>query len=466
MATREALEAALEGGLRMGAEFLDIRVEDARASHVRVADGRTREVVAPREAGAGVRAFVDGAWGFSTTNRLDRRGLTQAAGEAARMARAAAKSTRVHFKLPEGKAWEAQGRSGAKLPVGDVAMEERVSLALELDKDLRRRDKRIVSTQTSYDDLDARITIANSWGTFVEVPEEWVLVNAVAWAAKGGLRVRGRDSRGGFGGFEVVEREGAREAPGVAAGKAIRLLSSKAAPAGKFPCIFDPVLTGVFAHEAFGHAAEADLVLGGSSVLEGRIGQRVGPEEVSIFDDPTLQGTFGYFEYDWEGSPARRRVLVKDGVLRGYIHSLETAARLGMPPNGGARSDGYQSPPIVRMSNTFFGAGTWNPAEMMKDMGRGLYLKGMQYGYTDPAKGQFMFKCEEAFAVEEGEPGQVYRDCSLSGLTLEVLSNIDALGKDLLVTDPGYCGKNGQSMRTTDGGPHLRVKNIVVGGLA
>lgn len=462
---RESLVRALEEGLGMGVSFLDVRVEEGMATHVAVTDGRTREVVSPQEGGAGFRAFQSGAWGFSTTNDLTAGGLRRAAREAARLAKSAAAHVKDPFALTEVEGREARGKDRILRPLEDVPVEDKVALALELGRAMATRDKRIVSTYAVYDDLSARLTVANTWGAYVEMPETWILVRYMAWAQDGGLRVRGKESLGGFGGFEVVEREGIREGPRVATDMALRLLGSKAAPAGRFPCIMDQELTGVFSHEAFGHCSEADLVLAGQSVLEGRLGQAVGPEEVTIVDDPRVKGAFGYFPYDWEGMPARKHTLVDHGILRGFMHNLESASRLGVRPNGAARAESYLVPPVVRMSNTYFAPGDWTLVEMMEDMGDGLYLKGMEYGYVDTGKGQFMFKADEAAQVKDGERGQVYRDVSLSGLTLEVLKNIDALGNDFMLTDPGYCGKSAQSMRTTDGGPHTRVKAMVVGGL-
>jgi len=220
------------------------------------------------------------------------------------------------------------------------------------------------------------------------------------------------------------------------------------------------------AHEAFGHACEADGVLAGASVLEDKLGKKVAHESVSLYDDPTIKNTFGYFGFDWEGVKARRHVLIEDGYLKGFMHNIETGSRMGSVPEGSARAQAYHSPPIIRMSNTFIGPGEMTKEELFEEVDHGLLIEGSQYGYVEPAKGQFMFKGDEAYEITRGEVGQRYRDASISGVILEVLNNVVAVADDFVLTDPGYCGKSGQDARTTDGGPHICLSDMVVGGLA
>lgn len=462
---KEILSEAIDRALKLGAEFVDIRVENNTGTNVTVLDGKTKQIVSPRDIGAGIRSFIRGGWGFSCTNKLSKKALKEAVESSVKMAKTAEKKAKVRFAIEEGRAIEARASVKAKLKLEDVPIEEKVKLALNIDKSARTYDKRISSTSVLFHDFVGELTIANSFGTYLEIPQSWMITACRAYAQENGIRQWGLEARAGVGGFEIVEKQKAFEVGEVAATKAVRLLTSKSAPAGKFPCIFDQRLSGIFIHEAFGHACEADAVLAGASVLEGKMGERVGSQLVTVVDDPSMEGTFGYFPFDWEGTPARKRTLVEKGILKEFIHNLETSSRMKLPANGGARAETYQDTPIVRMSNTYIAPGDWKFEEILKDMGKGLYAKGAQYGYVDPAKGQFMFKCEEVYEIVNGEIGTLYRDVSLSGLTLEVLANTDAIGNDFVIGDPGYCGKGGQSARTTDGGPHIRVKEVVVGGL-
>ena len=217
-------------------------------------------------------------------------------------------------------------------------------------------------------------------------------------------------------------------------------------------------------HEAFGHNCEADAVWSGQSIVSDKVGELVAAECVNIVDDPLQENLNGSYRYDSEGTPAQRHVLVENGVLQGFLHSLETAAQFGEAPNGAARAGGAQDPPLVRMSNTYYEPGDWSFEEMIEGIKRGLYLAGGKWGYVYTARGQFTCNAEHAYEIKRGELGRHYRNVSFAGLTLDTLRHVTAVGNDLQFELGGTCGKGGQGVPVDTGGPHLRLSEIVVGG--
>jgi len=246
--------------------------------------------------------------------------------------------------------------------------------------------------------------------------------------------------------------------------RAAALLSALSPPSGRMNLIMDPALVGVFIHEAFGHAAEADGVLGNMSVLAGKIGKQVGVPSITVIDDPTMEGLRGSFPYDSEGTKSRRRTIVKEGILKEYYHSLETAAKMGAEPNGAGRAMDFNFKPIPRMGNTYIEARDMSFEELCQEVKEGVYLVKSYGGYVNPAVGQFYFTAQEGYLIKDGQVGPLTQNVSMSGLTLEVLSNIIGIGKDTKMAFPGTCGKAGQSAPVSGGGPHLAVANVVVGG--
>jgi TldD protein len=158
-------------------------------------------------------------------------------------------------------------------------------------------------------------------------------------------------------------------------------------------------------------------------------------------------------------------VIVDKGVLKGYIHSLETAAKMGVEPNGGGRAENFNFKPIPRMGVTYVDKGDMSFDELCQEIKEGIYLSRSYGGYVNPAVGQFFFTAQEGRIISKGELGPLVQNVSMSGLTLEVLSNVLGVGKDLEMAFPGTCGK-GQAAPVTGGGPPLAVKNVVVGGSA
>jgi len=451
--------------MALGAEFADLRMESSQGTSIVVMDGRTKNVVARTTEGCGLRAFMGGAWGFSVVNELSASSMRAAAESAVKMARVARERAKVKFEIEQAKPATAREVYPCSERPSDVPLEEKVKFALDLDRSMKEVDERITSRNSRYDDSECERLVANSFGAMVSTFETWTMVACSAWAKSGEVVQRGHESSGKVGGYELVREDQTADIGRAASSQAIRLLDSKPAPAGKFVCVFDSKMTGLLAHEAFGHACEADAVLAGASVLENKIGEQVADPSVTLVDDPCIEKTFGYFGYDWEGVKASKHVLIERGVLKNYLHNVETGSRMKSGSNGAARAETYSSPPIIRMSNTYIAGGDWSAAELLADTSSGLLIQGGQYGYVEPSKGQFMFKCDEAYEIRKGEIGQRYRDVSLSGVILEVLNQVTGVADDFQVVDPGYCGKSGQSARTTDGGPHIRVADVVVGGL-
>ena len=229
------------------------------------------------------------------------------------------------------------------------------------------------------------------------------------------------------------------------------------------PLVADPSLAGVFAHEALGHAVEADQVVSHESILEDKIGTVIGSKIVNIVDDSTIPGGFGSFPIDDEGVMGSRKVIIENGVLRAFILNRETAYKLDMEPNGGARAESYQVRPLVRMSNTMIEPGDHTFEELIEDIDHGIYAKGTRGGEVDTAKGTFQFNAQEAFLIENGEISVPLKDVSLSGSTLEILKKIDALTSKREFGEPGFCGK-GQFIPVGDGGPYTRISSVTVGG--
>jgi len=463
---QDIAQKAIDRALKSGAEFADLRIESGSGTNIVVMDGKTKTVTSQIESGCGIRAFIGGAWGFAVTNTLTLSSLVIAAQSATKMAKVAQKKAKIKFAIEQQKAEVKLEKYVCREPPSEIPVEDKLSYALSQDRAMKARDSRVSSTNSRYDDFEVERVVANSFGTIITTYETWMLAACSAWARSEGIMQRGHASVGNVGGCELMKEEESQRLGESAADQALRLLESKPVPAGKFTCVLDNKMTGMLAHEAFGHACEADAILAGASVLEGRVGQSVAAEGVSLVDDPTIERTFGYFGYDWEGIRAKKHVLIENSILKGFLHNLESSSRMRIKPNGSSRAQTYQNTPIIRMSNTYIGPGSWKKDEVIEEVRRGMLIQGSQYGYVEPAKGQFMFKCDEAYEIKDGIVGQRYRDASLSGVILEVLKNVRSVGNDFKLGDPGYCGKGGQSARTTEGGPHICVDHVVVGGLA
>jgi len=248
---------------------------------------------------------------------------------------------------------------------------------------------------------------------------------------------------------------------------ACKAVGCKTPPPGSYPVVVDPEVTGLLLHEAFGHASEGDLVASGSSILRGKLGERVASGLVNIVDEGVVEG--GYFvPYDDEGAPKRRTVVVEGGVLRGFLTSRRTAAELGVEDTGNGRCQDFQSIPIVRQTNYYMLPGDMSLEELLEDIGFGIYVRGVGTtgGQVDPGMGTFTFSVGPSHMVRNGELAEMVRGVVISGFILDVLREVDGVAGDLCVRTSvfGGCGKDDQLVRVGLGGPHIRVRRMTVGG--
>jgi len=462
---RELIENTLKRAKRKGAQFADLRIVEGSQTAVKVEDGRADKISHSTVNGAGLRVLVNGAWGFAPTNEISSEALQQCADDAISMAGAASSSVTERGVVAEVEPVEAKVSTSYQMNPADVPLADRVTTAFEFEKVAREQDPaRIVNTVASYADSAAQMYMGNTFGSYIEYESVRSRIGVAVTTQEDNIRQQAADYKANSAGYELIKETDPDEFAGCVARQALKLLSAAPPPAGKFEVIVDPKICGLLVHEAFGHNCEADAVWAGNSIVAGKVGEQVAAPIITIVDDPTLAGANGSYQYDHEGIPAQRHVLVENGVLQGFLHNLETAARFGVKPNGSGRAGGYQFAPLVRMSNTFIEPGTASLEEMIADVDHGLYLKGGRWGYVFTARGQFTCNVEEAYAIENGQLGQHYRNVNISGMTLETLQAVTAVGNQMALRTGGTCGKSGQGVPVDTGGPHLRIAELVVGG--
>lgn len=461
---KEILQSICDKAKARGATFADARVFESEATGISRQDGRADKLNSVAFSGLGVRVLKDHAWGFASVSDFNSDTAMAALDAAVSMADASAeRSEEAVVAEIEGVVQDVKAE--VEIDPREVSFERKMSAIEGYEKAaIGIAADKLANSIVSYMDRTDTETICNTLGASIRKESIRTMMQAlIVVCDETGLQ-KGSGRIGEPVGFELIERTAADDFSCKAARTAVSLLSASPPPAGKFPVVFHPSVTGLLTHEAIGHNAEADHILSGSSIVAGKLNEKIASELVTIIDDSTIPGKWGSFEYDSEGTPGSRRVIIENGVLKNYMHSLETAAKMGVKPNGSARAQDYSRRPIVRMSNTFIQPGTSTFEDMFKGIDLGVYLRGGEYGYVFCERGQYTCHAGEAVMIRNGEPAELLRDVSVAGMTLETLMNIDAVCSDFEMKMPGMCGKNGQGMYVDNGGPHIRVKELVVGG--
>jgi TldD protein len=309
------------------------------------------------------------------------------------------------------------------------------------------------------------VLVASSDGRFATA--EWLRTRlSVSCVAAGdtGLTT-GYDTLAGTRGFELMDEAEVIRVAREAARRALVKLEAVPAPSGPVPVVLAAGSGGILFHEACGHGLEADHVAKHASVYAGRLGQRVASPLVTLVDDGTLAGEWGWLPVDDEGSPGRRSVLIEEGVLVDYMWDRLKALKQGRASWANGRRESYRHLPMVRMTNTFVLPGRDDPEAILEDTAAGVYVVKLGGGQVNTATGDFVFGTTEAYMIEHGRLGPPLRDANLIGNGPEILAAVEAVGSDFGMT-PGTCGKDGQSVPVGCGQPTLRVRAVTIGGTA
>ena len=459
----DKLNKSLDKVTKDGAAYAEVRLVAYTDYSATIRDGKLERAIPGQEIGATIRVLADGAWGVHSTT--DIASLEQQMNPTLKLAQsvAARRSSKDRpVSLAEVPIIEDSLHWKPKKDVRNTELSERLEL-LNLLGDSASGHDNVVSVTCGWHDEHIHTEFLSSEGMNRTWSFQRSLINGMVTARDGGDVVSYRTRFGGEGGLELIESCDINQLGVDAKTSALRLLKAQRAPSGKMPLIADRDLTGVYIHEALGHPCEADLVAAGDSCLDGKLGHKIGSDIVTVIDDPTIRGGYGAHPIDDEGLDTTEKCLIKNGILTEYLNHRETAAHFDLKPNAGARAQDGLHHPLVRMSNTLIHGGTHADLdELVEDLDYGVYACGSRGGQVDTGRGSFQFAAQEAWLIENGEITKPLKDVSVSGLTLQILKNVDGLTRESKLAAPGFCGK-GQTVPVGDGGPIMRISEALVG---
>jgi len=342
----------------------------------------------------------------------------------------------------------------------NVSMMEKLELTRQYNDIALQHDK-IVTTQVRYTELMRERYFVSSAGS--EIREDLITtrLGGLLTSKEGNITQNVRVSSGGSDGFANVRNQEANFEKRTAI--VLDLLNAKPVEGGVYNVILNPDMSGVFTHEAFGHFSEADIIETLPAMRNKmQIGSKLGNDALTIIDDATQLHQLGFFKYDDEGVPVRRVELMKNGILTGRLHSRRTAAEFDEPVSGHCVAEDFRYAPIVRMGNIYIEPGSLNFDDLVAQLDNGLYILDAKGGQT--AGENFTFGAQYGYVVKNGKMGVMLRDINMTGNLYQTMQNIVAIGDDLTLSKSGGCGKGQMNLRSCNGGPHILVNHLVIGG--
>jgi TldD protein len=454
---RILIEALLRGG-----DYADVFAEQRFRTNIVLDDGKVDSVTYGYPRGAGVRVYYRRQTGYAFSDEIQYEGLL----DAARVA------SSVVVNQGTARPIDVTPRTmpppfTVSAPVALMPEPTKFEMVRRMDAAARAVDKRIVSVRIEYVDDVRDVLVGTSDGVYAMDRQYLLGISCVATAVDGTNRRTGLSSLGGRVGTDYFQRRDPETVAREAARQAVTLLTAVPAPAGPMPVVIAPGWGGVLIHESFGHALEGDGIRRGTSLLTGKLGQRIGAPALRVVDDARWQYGRGSYAVDDEGVAGQRTVLVDGGILQSYVLDRQSAAYLNLKPTGNGRRQTYRNWPLPRMSNTYIDRGTDDPAALLTGITKGFYAADLGGGSVDTTSGNFNFAVRMGYLIENGKLTSPVRGAVLIGNSLQTMERIEGVGSDLAVEQSrGTCGKDGQMVPVGVGQPTVRFSSITVGGTA
>ncbi len=436
-------------------EYIDVRILEEKRQNLRLENGELTEDSISESFSFGVRVLVDGKLGFAGST--DPELFDEVVRKAIKLARISEKKIKFPFLSNR-----AIVKANFKIDPFTIDEREKIKFLLDFSKRLEGKDF-IKSTSLNLNFSRGTEEFYSSFGS--EIKQEFIRSGFRAYCVG---RINGELQYSSFSyyrnrGYEFLRSINVEKETKGLSEKLLKLLKGKRLKGGRYDVICDNKLTGVFFHEAVGHACEADLVLKGESILRNKFGKKIAISDLNLVDNPLVE-EYGKYRFDHEGVKGRKKYLIKGGKLVNFLHSLETAAQMGHEPTGNGRAESPLFLPLPRMSNIVIEPGDWKKDEIIEETKIGVYAVDSRGGEVNTSTGDFVFNAKEAYLIKNGEIRECIKDFSILGNILNTLQNIVAIGRD--VKHPhtgGWCGKDGQHVNVGEVAPHVKIRGVIVG---
>lgn len=436
--------------------YSDVRIETRFKTGIRYRNGALEECKQTTVKKAFIRVFDGEMWYYASTYKLD-----DLQGELDKLYANATPNAKIseHETVKRFETNVANIQKFKKNSLKDIPIEKKQKLLTDNFAALNSSEY-VKMTVAHYADRHSEYEFYSSKGANIKYDYQLCGARFAVAMANGT-----ENFEGGFGkdedSFDKIATSG-KEVKDFVKEAENFLLNAKSVEAGTYPVILSPTTTGVFAHESFGHKSEADFMIGSETMKkEWAIGTKVGSDILSIYDSGLEDGS-GYVPFDDEGTKAKKTYLIKNGILKGRLHSATTAAYLDEEITGNARAVDCDFEPIVRMTGTIIEAGKSTKEELFAKVKHGYFIKDYKHG---SGMSTFTIAPNLAYEIKDGKIGDPVKIAVITGNVFETLNLIDGVSDkaEVISSAFGGCGKMEQGpLNVSFGGPYVSISKMNV----
>ena len=458
MISREICQRVLQAAVATGADYAELFAENTTNHAISMIADKVDSIKDTVIAGASVRVYKGLRSVMASTVDTSEAGLIRCAQSAADALGQGTAAIDIVLKEQIYPCIHP-----VKVVPSSVCNKEKIAILKQGYFAAREYDESIVQVSGTLIDTDHNILIASTDGVFTQDRQIRTRLAISAVSDKGQGSQTGFFAPGRRMGLEMFDQINPADIGLKAAKQAVTMAGAGYCPAGVMPVAIENGFGGVIFHEACGHSLEASQVAYGQSQFAGKLGEKIANEKVTAIDDGTIPGAWGSIDFDDEGTPSQKNVLIEKGVLKNYMIDKFNGRRMGMASTGSSRRQSYAYTPTSRMTNTYIAPGEDKNEDIIASIEYGLYAASMGGGSVNPVTGEFNFSVSEGYMIRNGEICEPVRGATLVGKGSEILPNIDMVGTELDQAQ-GMCGSSSGSVPTNVGQPLIRVSTITVGG--
>ena len=479
------MEKLTELSLVHGGDYSDLYFENSVNQTHQLIDGQVSAGALNIDYGTGIRVLCGEKTGYAYSESTDFSDMAGAAKAASAIAMGTASSPTAPVDTRSiGATYTPQASNGGRLvrrlypgapnPAADrypvisdwrsISPGVAAEWLYKMESLIRRKDSRIASVICTLSSQMSDYLMFNSFGELKYETRPLTTLQVSAVLESGGKKIQRNSSRSFRMGAEMLSEALLSELADALFGNADAAFEARRPKGGSMPVVMGAGASGILLHEAMGHAFEADFNRKGQSIFSGKMGTRVCSEGINIVDDATIRGCRGSLNFDDEGVPGQRTMMVEDGILTSYLHDRISAKYYGVAPTGNGRRETFRSSPIPRMRTTYMESGGSSPDDIIASVAGGIFVDEFSNGQVKIGEGDFTFYVKSGFLIENGRLTMPINDINVIGNGPQALSDIIAVGNDCTIDNSAWtCGK-GQSVPVSCGIPTVLVRSLLVGG--
>jgi TldD protein len=459
--TKELLQKVISAALEKGADYADLFFEHTLQNYSSLEDSKVNSAYSNIDFGVGIRVLKGEQTGYAYSENISSEAMLKAARTAANIADSSAKFAPVRINeylspnyYPVKTSWEG------------TSVKDKIPFIQRMNDNIFAADKKVIKVNAVLGDSTSFILFFNSDGQLAWDYRPMVLLYGVCIMEKNGQVENFFVGRSHRMGSEFLTNELVDELAKEVVAKTSLLYSATKPKAGEMEVVMGAGESGILLHEAIGHAFEADFNRKKTSIFADKMGQKVAEDFVKIVDDGTLPGKRGTINFDDEGNPTEKTVIVNNGILTSYLHDRISAKFYKVNPTGNGRRQDFRNIPIPRMRSTYMENGPHKKEEIIASVKNGVYVESFSNGEVNIGQGDFTFFVKLGYLIENGKLTKPIKDFNIIGNGPQALADMIMVGDDLEINNGIWtCGKDGQGAPNSMGIPTVKIKKLTVGGI-